>query len=75
MKKEYWYGAILGLAVIDVYAAHVKHDGTLSQAGRTLFRTDTRAGKVVWAASWTALSAWLVPHIWNIPKDIVDTIS
>ena len=75
MDKKYWFGAIGALAVIDIYAAHVKHDGTLSQAGRWLFRTHTRRGKVAWCVGWVALSAWLMPHIANVPDKIVDAIS
>lgn len=75
MKKEYWFGAIGTLAVIDIYAAHVKHDGTLSQAGRWLFRTHTKRGKIAWCIAWAGLSAWLVPHISNVPERIVDAIS
>lgn len=75
MGKKYWLGAIGGLAAIDVYAAHVKHGGTLSETGRWLFRTDTKPGKVVWVASWAALSAWLLPHIWTIPQNLKDVSS
>lgn len=75
MKKEYWFGAIGTLAAIDIYAAHVKHDGTLSQAGRWLFKTHTKHGKVAWFVAWAGLSTWLVPHIANVPEKIADAIS
>lgn len=65
MDKKYWIASIATLGAIDVWAAYVKKDGTLSQAGREVFRTDTRTGRLVWAFGWGALTAWLVPHIWK----------
>jgi hypothetical protein len=75
MDKEYWYATLGALAAIDIYAAHVKHDGTLSQAGRYLFKTHTKRGKIAWCVAWAGLSAWLVPHISHVPERIADAIS
>jgi hypothetical protein len=36
---------------------------TLSERLRVWFRTNTTGGKVVFVASWLALTAWFVPHI------------
>lgn len=69
MDKKIWAGAFVVLGIIDVYAAHVKHDGTLSQAGREVFRTNTPVGKAVWVTGWTGLSAFIIPHIWKWPPD------
>lgn len=74
MKPEFWWGSIAALAVVDIWAAHVKREGTLSQAGRELFRTNTRAGKIAWILGWGGLSLWFVPHICNWPKDIENII-
>lgn len=71
MKRSMWIASIVTLGVIDVWAAHVKHEGTLSEAGRKTFRTDTRAGKVVWVCSWSALTVWFVPHILKQPVETV----
>lgn len=78
MNKKFWIGVFAVPAAADLYAAFVKHEGTLSQFGRETFRTDTAAGKAAWIASWAALSAWLIPHVCKWPqdiKDIVDEIS
>lgn len=75
MSKKFWVGSIAALGVLDWYCAYVKHEGTLSQAGREIFRTDTTAGKVVWVASWSGLTVWILPHIWNIPEKIAEVIS
>ena len=75
MKKHYWIGAISALGLLDWWCANVKHEGTLSQAGREIFRTDTAVGKGIWVTCWLALSAWMIPHIWNWPKQIIDEIS
>lgn len=45
-----------------------RHEATLSHALRTNFRTDTRSGRIVFAAAWVALTAWLLPHIMNDRK-------
>lgn len=70
MNRTAWFGGIAALVVIDIWAAHVKHDGTLSQAARETFRTDTSLGKAAWAAGWSGLSIWLVPHVWKWPNKI-----
>lgn len=75
MDKKIWIGLIGGMAVADLWCAKVKRSGTLSQAGREVFRTDTKTGRIAWVVSWGALSAWLLPHIWNVPEEIIDKIS
>lgn len=75
MRREYWFASIAALGVLDWWCANVRHEGTLSQAGRETFRTDTVVGRAVWVIAWTALSAWLIPHIWRWPKQIIDEIS
>lgn len=78
MHKKYWIGAIAGLGILDWYCANVKHEGTLSQAGRETFRTNTAAGKIAWIVFWVSLSSWLVPHVIKWPEqvmEIVDEIS
>lgn len=72
MKKQYWFGAIAALGILDLYCAYVKKEGTLSQGSRELFRTDTDAGKAVWFCCWGMLTAWIIPHISNWPEDIKD---
>ena len=75
MSKRNWIAAIGILGILDWWCANVKHEGTLSQAGREIFRTDTPAGRAAWLAFWAALSSWLIPHIWKWPKKIADEIS
>lgn len=75
MSKNKWIGVLAILGIFDLYVAKAKGQGTLSQAGRETFRTDTRTGKVVWVLSWTALSVWMYPHILRWPKKIMDEIS
>ncbi len=75
MSRNKWFGLLIGLGIFDFYCAKVKGEGTLSQAGREMFQTNTRTGKVVWILSWTALSAWMYPHIIKWPKKIMDEIS
>lgn len=78
MNKSFWYGSIAALAVIDLWCGQVKREGTLSQASRELFRTNTPAGKAAWIIAWGGFTAWLVPHISNWPENIehiIDEIS
>lgn len=69
MNEKVWFASIATLGAVDVYAAYVKRDGTLSQASRELFRTNTTTGKVVWVSFWGCLTCWIIPHILNWPED------
>jgi len=78
MSKQFWLGSIAALGVLDWWCGNVKREGTLSQAGREVFRTNTPAGKAAWVTFWAGLSAWLIPHILNWPENIekiIDEIS
>lgn len=59
-----WLG-ILGVAAAIEARAIRRHDGTLSQAIATLFRTETPAGRAAFAATVTIGGAWLVRHEWR----------
>lgn len=74
MNKTGWIASIATLGALDYYFAHIKKHGTLSDAGRDLFRTDTRVGKIAWVTGWTGLSVWLVPHILKTPEKIVEML-
>jgi hypothetical protein len=64
----FWVSVFAALGVVDLWL-DTKHNGsTLSEVGRHLFRTDTRAGRIAFVASWLALSAWLLPHILRGPR-------
>lgn len=69
MPKRVWFAGIGLLGIADLWAAYVRHEGTLSHAIRETFGTDTTAGKARFALAWTALTAWLLPHIWSWPED------
>lgn len=65
-----WAAGIGTLVVLDVVLDR-RHDGsTLSEVTRLIYRTDTRAGRCAFVASWAALSGWLVPHICRPPSVI-----
>lgn len=72
MARLFW-AALLG-AGIALEAVALRHQRkelerarqgvpTLSATCRWFFHTDTRAGRLLFAAFWGALSAWFVPHI------------
>jgi hypothetical protein len=69
MSPRRWAAALLLLGAVDWWAAYVKHDGTLSHAARLTFATDTRRGRLTLIACWTALTAWLMPHLCIWPED------
>jgi hypothetical protein len=58
-----WAGSIAALAIADLILNRRQDGSTLSESARYVFRTDTPAGKFAFAASWAALTAWIVPHI------------
>lgn len=68
MDKKYWIAALAALGIIDYYAAFHKGGGTLSQAFREVFRTDTTLGKALWICFCIAFIRWFVPHILNWPE-------
>lgn len=69
MSNKGWISSIVALGALDWYAAYVKGDGTLSQCGREIFKTNTTAGKVAWVTAWGGLTYWIIPHIINWPED------
>jgi hypothetical protein len=74
VEKKLWLTAFGAMAAVDLYCAKVRHGGTLSQAGREIFRTNTPAGRAAWIAGWTGLTAWLIPHIIKWPEQIENII-
>lgn len=58
-----WWSAIGALGVLDVLADRRHNHSTLSCAIRHTLRTDTRAGRAVLFGGWSALTAWLIPHL------------
>lgn len=60
--------ALATLAVELAVLGKKRPDLTLCPDIRTAFRTDTAAGKVAFASTWLALSAWFVPHVINGPR-------
>lgn len=75
MSRSKWFTIIAALGVFDWYASEIKQEGTLSQATRETFRTDTKIGKVLWYGAWAGLTVWILPHIGNIPEEIAKTSS
>lgn len=64
------WAIVLGIpAAIDVYAAYVRHDGTLSHTIRELLDTDTTAGRLRLLGLWAGASALLLPHLMIWPAD------
>lgn len=59
-----WLGIGASIAVLDVWADRNATVGdTASECARALYRTHTPLGRAAFVASWTVLSAWLIPHI------------
>lgn len=69
MNRRAWAAGIGTLAAVDMYAAYVRRDGTLSHVVRETFHTDTVEGKVRLCLGWAAASALLLPHLCIWPKD------
>ena len=63
--RALWAACFAALIALDV-ACDRRHDhSTLSCVARHAFRTDTRAGRITLAASWGALTGWLIPHLYR----------
>lgn len=58
-----WAAGIGSLIVLDVVLDRRHDDSTLSGVTRSLYRTHTPLGRAAFVASWSAPSAWFVPHI------------
>lgn len=69
-----WAAGLGTLVVLDLYCDSRADDSTLSCVTRMVYRTDTRAGRMAFVASWVALSSWLVPHICRNPRAFIPEI-
>jgi hypothetical protein len=69
MRPRHWAAYIAAGVAIDIYAAYVRHDGTLSHAIRETFRTNTPAGRATFLALLGAGVVWFGPHICIWPAD------
>lgn len=59
-----WGGLLLAGAAVEAFALVSKRDGdTLSERTRSWFRVNTRAGRIVFAAGWSAFAVWFLVHI------------
>jgi hypothetical protein len=56
---------LLAASLVTNYVAHKTNHGTICQNTRPAFHLDTRVGKVAAVASWSALTAWFLPHYIN----------
>lgn len=56
---------LLASALVTNYAAHRLGRGTICSNMRPVFRTNTRAGKIVATTAWLTLTAWFIPHFVN----------
>ena len=68
VKKPWvrWAGLIVLGAVFEHYGLRTPNShSTLSAVTRTVYRTETRVGRIAFLMSWGALTAWFVPHIVN----------
>lgn len=64
MRPRLIWGAGIGsLIVLDVVLDRRHDQSTLSEVTRATYRTHTPLGRAAFVASWSLLSAWLVPHI------------
>lgn len=63
MARLVW-AAVLGVGIVAEVRSLRRHDGcTLSETTRMVFRTETRVGRIAFAASWGAFTAWWIPHV------------
>lgn len=69
MRPRHWAAYIATGVVIDVYAAYVRHDGTLSHAIRETFRTNTPRGRAAFLATLGVGVLAFAPHICIWPAD------
>jgi hypothetical protein len=60
-----WWSALAAtVAALETWAVlHPQHEATLSHLTRTAYRTNTHAGRVVFAASWAGFAIWFARHI------------
>lgn len=60
----FWAGVFGALGIFDYWCAKNTTVGdSLSECTRTILRTDTRRGALIFIGGWAALTAWLIPHI------------
>lgn len=64
-KSDVVWGCVVGAgAAYETYTLRRElDDSTLSETTRRVFRTRTRAGKIVFVTSWAGFSVWWVHHI------------
>ena len=56
---------LLASALVVNYLSHRAGHGTICSTMRPVFRTNTRAGKIIAVAAWASLTAWFLPHFVN----------
>lgn len=62
------WGAVIGVGVAyETYGLRRDLDAALSRRTRAHFRTDTTAGRCVFAAFWIAFASWFLRHILTGP--------
>lgn len=62
--RRIWLASIGSLVVLDVWTSRNGVAGdSLSEVTRSIYRPETRLGRVAFVGSWVALSSWLIPHI------------
>lgn len=65
-----WAGTLGVLAAYDAWCAYNAVEGdSLSEVTRAVLRTDTARGRALFVVGWTALTAWLIPHICRTIKE------
>lgn len=58
-----WAAGIGTLIVLDIWADRNDTPGdSLSECVRLIYRPHTPLGRLALIASWTALTAWVIPH-------------
>ena len=62
MTEPAWVATIATVAAAD-WLCDRNGLPTISSTTRHVLRTDTRTGRLVVVAGWSALTAWFVPHL------------
>lgn len=67
------WGALAGAGIAyEAWALRDPREGyTLSEVTRALFRVEHPAGKAAFLAGYVGFSAWFVPHIVRVAREVV----
>lgn len=72
--RSFWPGYLAAGVTYQLLALRRHDNSHLSACVRDLYRVHTTTGRVALVVSWTALTAWLLPHWCRAVDELVTAI-